>query len=67
MGCYDEGSKETTYGLSEEIVRLREYEQNDRTVLYLRDCPNAKAKIDDAFLSFLLSVFFVVFLGGDKT
>lgn len=50
MGCYDEGSKETTHGLSEEIVRLREYEKNDRTVLYLRDCPNAKAKIDDAFL-----------------
>ena len=50
MGCYDEGSKETTYGLSAEIVRLREYEKNDRTVLYLRDCPNAKAKIDDAFL-----------------
>ena len=49
MGCYDEGSKETKYGLSEEIVRLREYEKNDRTVLYLRDCPNAKAKIDDAF------------------
>ena len=48
MGCYDEGSKET-YGLSEEIVRLREYDENDRTVLYLRDCPNAKAKID-AFL-----------------
>ena len=50
MGCYDEESKETKYGLSEEIVRLREYEKNDRTVLYLRDCPNAKAKIDDAFL-----------------
>ena len=31
-------------------MRLREYEKNDRTVLYLRDCPNAKAKIDDAFL-----------------
>ena len=50
MGCYDEESKETKYGLSEEIVRLREYEKNDRTVLYLRDCPNAKAKIDYAFL-----------------
>lgn len=51
MPFYDEGSKETTrFGMSEEIVRLREYEKNDRTVLYLRDCPNAKAKIDDAFL-----------------
>ena len=49
MPFYDEGSKETHYGLSEEIVRLREYDETDRTVLYLRDCPNAKAKID-AFL-----------------
>ena len=49
MPFYDEGSKETHFGMSEEIVRLREYEKNDRTVLYLRDCPNAKAKID-AFL-----------------
>jgi len=49
MPFYDEGSKETHFGMSEEIVRLREYDEYDRTVLYLRDCPNAKAKID-AFL-----------------
>ena len=41
-----EGSKET-YGISETVVKLREYDEDDaNATLYLRDCPNAKESID---------------------
>jgi len=41
-----EGSKET-YGMSDSLVRARTYENTDRNCVYLRECRDAKSKIDE--------------------